>query len=141
MRQFLQPLTDAFFEDLSRPSLMAALPTVLFLDSHEKASQDVKDWLAGQFLPRVSRNRRLITVVAGQDTPQVSSGLQEWCLHHELVPLGPDDLREYARLMDLDLSEDVVLVLYHITKGIPLRVATDFGTLKAGKAREAAQHG
>jgi hypothetical protein len=140
VRQVLQPLTDAFFQDLLLANANESLSTVLLLDSHEKASQEVKDWIAGQFLPRVSRHPRLVTVVAGRDTPEAGSP-QKWCLRHELDILRFEDVSDLTRLEGLDLTAREIHVIYTLTMGIPLNVATGVRSLKEDKARGAEHRG
>ena len=51
-------------------------------------------------------------------------------LEQSLRPLGPEHIGEYVQREKLQLSEETILVLYHLTDGIPNRVSTEIGTLK-----------
>lgn len=130
-----QALTAAFFADLEDSHVDGEVALVIF-DTHENGTDDVKDWLSSSFLPAARAHRWLAVVIAGQTTPELRIGWDDWCLEQSLRPLGRDHLGEYVRCVKLDLSEDEILLLYDLTDGIPLDVSTQVGTLllKRGQA-------
>ena len=130
-----QVLAGAFFADLEDSNVDGDVALIIF-DTHENATDDVKDWLSRAFLPAAREHRWLIVVVAGRTTPELGIGWDDWCLEQSLRPLGPEHLGEYVQRVKLELSEDEILLLYDLTDGIPLHVSTQVGTLllKRGQA-------
>ncbi len=74
-------LTAALFADLrSRSDLL-----LFAFDTYERATPEVKDWIAGPFLASVANDPTLRTLVAGQEVPDPQN--ITWgrcCTHHQL---------------------------------------------------------
>jgi len=120
MRQ--QMLTDAFFTDLEKGHDKG--PVVLLFDTFEKAQEEVREWLSGPFLTRVRPHQWLVMVVAGRETPAVDTDWEDWRLHHTLRPLNREYVGEYLRRVELSLSDSEINLIYDLTDGNPLELAT-----------------
>jgi hypothetical protein len=129
-----QVLTASFFADLEDSRVDGDMAMIIF-DTHENASEDVKDWLSRAFLPAAREHRWLVVVIAGQSTPELRIGWDDWCLEQTLRPLGPEHLGEYVRRVKLELSENEILMLYDLTDGIPVWVSTQVGKLLLKRGR------
>lgn len=126
-----QIITDAFFHDLDA-IIQVYGKVVLILDTFEKASVDVKQWVRGLFLNRIRGRLGVIAVLAGRTTPTPRpSAFAAIC---RLRPLDLSNVLEYVSRAQLSLSEEevqvVVKVLYDVTDGIPLDLKMNVAKLK-----------
>ena len=123
-----QIITNAFFHDLDA-IIQVYGKVVLIIDTFEKASIDVMQWVTGLFLNRIQSRLGVIAVVAGRTVPE----LGRFAATRELRPLGLSDVQEYVST-ELSLSEEevrvVARVLYGVTNGIPLDLKMNVARLK-----------
>ena len=133
-----QILTDAFFEDLDAIHNRRNEPLLLIFDTHEKATDEVQEWLTGQFLARLRRYPWLLTVIAGQSIPYLdSSWAQDWCMEHSLKALDLEHVREYLQRVEIRFSsEETVVTLYRISAGKPYDLASHVEMLLKAKDEE-----
>lgn len=124
-----QIITDAFFHDLDA-IIQIYGKVVLIIDTFERASIDVKQWVTGLFLNRIRGRLGVIVVLAGRTVPQPSGFATTW----QLRPLDLSYVQEYVSRAELSLSEEevkvVVRVLYDVTDGIPLDLKMNVAKLK-----------
>ena len=124
-----QIITDLFFHDLDA-IIQNYGKVVLIIDTFEKASIDVKQWVTGLFLNRIRGRLGVIAVLAGRTIP----GYWEFATTCQLMPLELSYVQEYVTRAELSLSEEEVRVLYDVTDGIPLYVKTYVAKLKIKRA-------
>jgi hypothetical protein len=110
-----QIITDLFFQDLD-VVIHRYGKVVLIIDTYEKASIDVKQWLKSIFLNRIRGRSGVIVILAGRAIP----GPWEFATTHQLMPLDLPYVQEYVRRAQLPVSEEEVKVLYEVTAGVPL---------------------
>ncbi|MBM4460941.1 MAG: ATP-binding protein [Chloroflexi bacterium] len=74
-------LTEAWFDDL----VALPQPFLVFFDTYEQATAEMKEWLCGPFLARAAQVSALRVVIAGQEVPEARN--IEWghcCQEHYL---------------------------------------------------------
>jgi hypothetical protein len=74
-------LTEAWFDDLAD----LPRPFLVFFDTYETATAEMKEWISGPFLARAVQVDRLRVVIAGQEVPDARN--IEWghcCKSHDL---------------------------------------------------------
>lgn len=122
-----QIITDALFHDLDAIIQLYG-KVVLIIDTFERASIDVKQWVTGLFLNRIRGRLGVIAVLAGRAIPK--SEPWAFATARQLKPLDLPNVKEYVRREELSLSEEEVKVLYDVTDGIPLDVKLNVAKLK-----------
>ena len=126
-----QLLAKAFFEDLDAMHTRYSQGMLFLFDTFDQAVPEVQEWLGGTFLNWVRRYRWLVTVIVGRSIPEREISWEELCLIHPLGSLDRDYVREYVQRVELSLSEEEIGVIYDITDGNPLDLATNIGRLLA----------
>lgn len=116
-----QVIIDAFFGDLAASHEVLQTPIVIFFDAFEKASDDVKDWIAKQFISRIRIYPWIICVVAGQKTPSIDPN-SDWCKHSKLEILPDKYVIEYLHRLKLTQKEVVVQYIISISKEDPSKI-------------------
>ncbi len=120
-KQLLQQrLSRALLDDLEGIAKKHRL--IVMFDTYEKASDDVKKWIAGSFLKSVRSIPNVIVVIAGQTIPDLNSPHYASCAKRfDLYDLTFDDWYEYARLTGaiIRLSEQLLREYYGYYHGDP----------------------
>jgi hypothetical protein len=113
-RVVLSRLTDALLHDLE--ACCAKHCAVLLADTFEQADDEAKAWLTGQVVAGACDVTGLITVVAGQATPQIDPAHWQGIYRHFDLPTGLtwDDWQEYAQAVGaLSVLTESTLRRYH----------------------------
>jgi hypothetical protein len=113
-RVVLSRLTDALFHDLE--ANCATRCAVLLIDTFEQANDESKIWITGQVLPGACDLTGLVTVVAGQETPQIDPAHWQGVYRHFDLPAGLtwNDWLEYAQAAGaLSRLSESLLHFYH----------------------------
>lgn len=129
-----QMLTKAFFQDLEALHARSRQQALFLFDTFDQANPEVQDWLGGSFLDWIRRYRWLVTVIAGRSIPEPDISWEELCLRHTLHRLERSHVREYLRRVELSLSEEEIGIVYDISDGNPLDLATYIGRLLAKRS-------
>ena len=119
----------AFFEDLK--SLYDEKPLVVLLDSYDRCSKELKQWIIYEFVLPFSINtskrpKRMLTVLAGRELPNFPEMLPDYTVlvtsSSPLVPWKPEHVKDLLRVHQYtNLSDsDVDFVLQKMGGGISL---------------------
>lgn len=117
-----QLLTNAFFSDLIR-SNRRSKSVVFIFDTFNEAGPEVQRWLGRLFLIRAMSLRWLTVVVSGQSVPSLGFGAEEWCRARRLRPLEPVHVGEYLQRLNIEVTQDNVVLIHALTDGVPLRIS------------------
>jgi len=96
---------------------------VIFLDGYELLSQSLKDWFAHEFLLYVDDLPNIIVCVAGREVSVDASRLRSRIVKLPLEPFSKDDIANYLKALDLDVSTEAADALYRATGGNPATFA------------------
>jgi len=124
-----QRLTNLLVGELERAN-PGFQPVVLLLDTYDEATEDVGRWVTNHLLSAVLPLRWLTLVVAGRSLP-TPDYLDDWWVLHTLELLRLEHVRDYVRGVRLALSDEQIQLIYDLTDGRPLEVATQVGRLFA----------
>ncbi len=76
-----------------------AQPAVLFFDTWEKSSHEMRDWIEKQFLPRLDKMPGVVVLIGGQEVPDPE--INHWgdvAVHRPLGPIkSTDDWFDYTQ--------------------------------------------
>ncbi len=98
-------------------------PLLLGFDTYQHVSQDIGDWIEGQFLRRAEHCPGLLVLIAGQKVPNPTR--YSWgglAISHQLHPIRENKYwREYAEhvLGSKQITEDHIEMLLHYSDGDP----------------------
>lgn len=87
-------LTDAWFDDIRTLNK----DQVLVFDTYEQAPNEVRDWLSGPFLARISLNENIRVAIAGQTVPVVSIDWNQYYRQFELF--GVSEAKEWLPVVE-----------------------------------------
>jgi len=121
-------LSIEFFQDAA--SLTREQPAAFIFDHYEQATEEIREWMQYDFLPKLHRVPNIITVIAGQNVPASD---EDWQSLHQPILLGEISVKHwvsYAGKLGLSLSEDDVGMIYHGVNGVPGMVALAISYLK-----------
>lgn len=120
----LQLLTDAFIADLAAVAQASIGPTVLIFDAFNDASGVVESWIESHLLTAVARERAINVVVSGHVAPRLE--IEGVSTHSEVGKFEPENVREWADRLELQLSEGAIQVIYDLSEGGHPRVLKDY---------------
>ncbi|MGB3557709.1 MAG: hypothetical protein WBD58_01845 [Geitlerinemataceae cyanobacterium] len=119
-RQYrLTRLQQVFFEDLDRFNR----PIVFILDTYNRATEELAEWIESQFLTEVADNENLFAIVAGQNIPQPNI---EWQHLHHCCKLDRilerDAWYDYAQEAGFVFSPQEINMVVDAVGGVPAQV-------------------
>jgi hypothetical protein len=120
----LQLLTDAFIADLAAVAQASTGPTVLIFDAFNDPSGVVESWIESHLLSAVARERAINVVVSGHVAPRLE--IEGVSTHSEVGKFEPENVREWADRLELQLSKGAIQVIYDLSEGGHPRVLKDY---------------
>lgn len=129
---WLGKLNEAFFTDLKK-ILKRKKHLVLLVDSVERISPAIQQWLFDQLFSRINRRepgesgwelQGLIIALAGERVPQLELDWDELVTKLHLDPFPAREVRKYLTThRGLKISEKILQSIYELTQGGPYLVA------------------
>jgi hypothetical protein len=114
-------LSIEFFRDAT--SLTLKQPVVLLFDHYEKSTDEVREWMQSDFLPKLPRVPNIITVIAGQDVPASDDDFRSV---HQPIELGEIEIEHWVKYTGKtgpSLSRNDIAMIYDGVSGVPGMIA------------------
>ena len=115
----MRQIFDAFSSDLVALTKSANMPVVVIIDTFEKASESLQNWIARELVPRISSLESVVWIIAGQQTPPVKLRDANWLLQQQLRPLAAEYRWEYLRRIKLEWDEVLIKFICEASNGKP----------------------
>jgi hypothetical protein len=118
----MRQIFDALASDLIALAQSAGKPVVVIIDTFERASESLQNWITRELVPRISSAEDVAWIIAGQLTPSVELGGANWLLRQRLKPLAPKYRREYLMQIKLEWEEVLIKFIAVESGGRPKRL-------------------
>lgn len=123
----------ALFEDLDELTRSPQSKRFVFLfDAFDDGKPETQTWITDHVLRMATPNRLpcLVVVLAGRQVPSPTGEWKQHCCSLALQPLQVKDWIEYARLVNADLSPELIELYYKNKRGDPHQMANMFDGFK-----------
>ena len=107
---------------------------VWIFDNYDEASEDCKNWMQEDLLPRVHRSPKIVAVIAGRSILPLPVEFKTIHYHISLNGISVEHWEEYTQKLGIPLNRSQIELLHSALDGIPGLMITKLQQLQAIKS-------